>query len=117
MTSPRNVLVVDGTPETATVLQAVLEPRGASVHRTRLQQLHRGWEGSGDPHVVVVDVDGRESGDEATPLWCSAPHVVISSERILVEDGNTRFLQKPFQFPELIRAIEDLLPASRNELR
>lgn len=111
MTTPRHILVIDGSAETASVLQAVLEPRGAVVQRKRTQSLTESWGTTGAPDVVVVDVDDirKETTGEADP-WQNTPQVVIGSTRVSIEDQQTRFLQKPFQFPELIRAIEDLLP-------
>ncbi len=110
MTTPRHVLVIDDLNETATVLQAILEPRGAVVERTRTRQLSQDWAERQEPDVVVVDLD--ESADLAqsnAPVWDKTPQVVISSARVMVDDSTTRFLQKPFQFPELLRAVEDLL--------
>lgn len=113
VTTAPQVLVIDGLSETATVLQAILEPRGTVVQRTRTQRLPGRWEAETPPDVVVVDMDGVSAAEPAA-VWGSTPHVVISSRRVEVADGNNRFLQKPFQFPELIRAVEDLLatPAS-----
>ena len=88
------------------MLKAVLEPRGAVVQRTRTQSLPSGRTGATAPDVVVVDGDERQAEPAA---WRTAPHVVIASECVPVSDPKTRFLQKPFQFPELIRTIEDLL--------
>ncbi len=107
VTTPRHVLVIDGPSDTATVLRAVLEPRGAVVERTRTHGLVEAWGSREEPDVVVVDMDGDDA--EHTAVWPSAPHVVIGSARVTVDDSQTRFLQKPYQYPELIRAIEDLL--------
>lgn len=107
MTTPRHVLVIDGPSETEAVLRAVLEPRGAVVERTRTHGLAQAWGSREEPDVVVVDMDGDDA--EHAAVWPSAPHVVIGSARVTVDDVQTRFLQKPYQYPELIRAIEDLL--------
>ncbi len=110
MTTPRQVLVIDGPSETATVLQAILERRGTVVQRTRTQGLRESWNAATGPDVVVVDVDSAQQAASTQPqVWQTTPHVVIGSHRVMVDDAHTRFLQKPFQFPELIRAVEDLL--------
>ena len=110
VTVPRQVLVVDGLSETATVLQAVLEPRGTVVQRARSSSLRPLTGSSSDPDVVILDLDQPvESDHDSSQAWSQTPQVVIGSRRIKIDDDQTRFLQKPFQFPELIRAVEDLL--------
>lgn len=110
VTTPRQVLVVDGLSETAAVLQAVFEPKGTVVQRTRTASLPPRLQGSASPDVIVVDLDqSRDAGAEQPAVSSATRHVFISSKRVTIEDSGTRFLQKPFQFPELIRAVEDLL--------
>lgn len=108
--TPRQVLVVDGLSETAAVLQAVFEPKGTVVQRTRTASLPPRLQGAASPDVIVVDLDqSRESGAPQPAVSSTTRQVVISSKRVAIEDSSTRFLQKPFLFPELIRAVEDLL--------
>ena len=105
MAALRSVLLVDGAADTDAVLRAVLERRGARVRRTRSHllatQSHR-------PDVVVIDID--HGGDtSAERAFGNTPQVVLSSQRVVATDAQSRFLEKPFQFPELIRAVEELL--------
>lgn len=114
MTTSRQVLVIDGHSDTATVLEAILERGGTRVEHARTQRVPRSWSEETCPDVVVVDVDSSPTtAVDESRTWADTPHVVISSQRITVDDSNTRFLQKPFQFPELIRAVQDLLDAPR----
>jgi len=46
--------------------------------------------------------------------------VVLSSRYTPSQDQSARFLQKPFEYPELVRTIEELLagvPSSESEAR
>lgn len=110
MTIACHVLVIDGPSETADVLQAVLEPRGTVVQRTRRQSLSPSDTFPGSADVVVLDMDDPASvaglSDESLR---TTPQIHIGSDRVMIDDSKTRFLQKPFQFPELIQAVEDLL--------
>lgn len=108
MASGQRVLVVDGIEETQEVLKAVLEPRGVTVFRTD------GWTAGKDDSntsadVVVLDAD-RESVDLQASTVGSARVLIGSME---VADGGEhptqRYLQKPFHYGELVRAIENLL--------
>jgi len=102
----RSVLVIDGSSDTDAVLRAVLEPRGATVRRTR-SHLLSAQSPSPRPDVVVIDLD--HAADHAARDWASTPQVVLCSQRVPVNEANSRFLEKPFEFPQLIRAVEDLL--------
>lgn len=103
MTASRSVLVIDGGADTDAVLRAVLEPRGASVRRARS---HRVTAEDTPPDVVVIDLDDapwdRQDFD-------ATPRVLIGSQRVTVRKPHDRFLEKPFEVPELIRAVEELL--------
>lgn len=110
MTSSCHILVVDGPSETADVLQAVLEPRGTVVQRTRSQMLNQSKSKPHAADVVILDMDDPATLDGiGNDTLRTTPQVRIGSDRVMVTDTKTRFLQKPFQFPELIRAVEDLL--------
>jgi DNA-binding NtrC family response regulator len=102
------VLVIDGPSETATVLKAVLEPHGAIVDRTRSHVAGDRFHCVNQPDVVVVDVDGR-SESAAAPVWTATPHVVVGAAWSPLTSRTSRFLQKPFEFPELVQAVRDLL--------
>jgi DNA-binding response OmpR family regulator len=106
------VLVVDGLAETEEVLRAVLEPRGMQVDRVR-------GDGAGQmtatsrPSVVVLHVE--EGPAQAQYGWDDVPRILIGATK---ESGTAHnapdehFLQKPFHYGELIRAIEQLLAAA-----
>ncbi len=102
--TPR-VLLIDGSSETETVLRAVLEPRGTSVSRTRSHAAQRVQTPQAD--VVVLDLDEPQDGAEIA--WTATGRVLLGSAHFVPNDPTVRFLEKPFQYPELIRAVEDLL--------
>jgi CheY-like chemotaxis protein len=103
--------VIDGTSDTEAVLKAVLEPRGAQVERTRGTLARRRIDESSAPHVVVIDLDD-ESADATKSCFEESHRILIGSTTAQV-DVNDRFLAKPFQYPELLKAIEDLLALPR----
>jgi CheY-like chemotaxis protein len=103
------VLVIDGPSETATVLKAVLEPHGAIVDRTRSHAAAHRFQTANQPDVVVVDIDQPHRSDDVLPVWNQTPHVVVGAAWSPLPSRNSRFLQKPFEFPELVRAVQDLL--------
>ena len=102
------MLLVDGAAETDAVLRAVLERRGARVRRTRSHLLANL---SLAPDVVVIDRDdtGHAAAERAFP---HTPQVVLGSQRLPVNDDRARFLEKPFEYPELVRVVEELLDAA-----
>lgn len=105
----QRVLVVDGETETEEVLRAVLEPRGLRVDRIRSMA------GSNEtlrPSLLVIDDDGSDPPAAPSEQWQSVPRIVIGTARVPEGSGSdpTRhFLRKPFQYPELIAAVEQLL--------
>lgn len=106
MTSTPRVLVVDGLAETETVLRAVLEPQGARVERHRSSV---SMTNTLPPEVLVVDVDDQHSAAFSVTAWPNVPRVVLGSIPAGDDLGETRFLEKPFQYPELIRVVQSLL--------
>ncbi len=108
--SGQQVVVVDGVPETTQVLRAILEPKGHRVERVR------GIDGlasrSAPPSVVVLHDDGAP-GTHRQHKYGTVPRVVIgslrSAECAASDGGNERTLSQPFQYAELIRAVEALL--------
>lgn len=137
MVSGQRVLVVDGLAETEEVLRAVLEPRGCQVESVRGRHTSRTVTDSGKT-VLVLHEDHRaprqavsndaapgESTDwNASEEWEAAPRVVIGKaswprRRLLSEAGlsgaagaggtGNRYLSQPFQYGELVQAIEELL--------
>ncbi len=109
LTTAPNVLVIDGQPETATVLEAVLSRRGTTVQQARdVRRAAEEFPG-GVPAVVVIDGDDGPATTVARHEWPASRQVVITSARLPLDKPHDRFLQKPFQFPELVRMVEDLL--------
>jgi hypothetical protein len=107
--SPR-VLVIDGASDTETVLKAVLEPRGTTVERSRGHRAAARFERLASPEVVVIDLDAEPEGRRASMPWQRASRVLLGSHQPQGGIADTeRFLSKPFQFPELVRLIEELL--------
>jgi DNA-binding response OmpR family regulator len=111
----QRVLVVDGLSETEEVLRAVLEPRGLEVDRVRASWL-RDLTAKRRPSVVIVHVDEASLPDPAPERWADVPRILIGSTRAtsLSQNGNgnghgDHYLEKPFHYGELIRAIERAL--------
>jgi CheY-like chemotaxis protein len=105
----RRVLVIGGVSDTETVLKAVLEPRGATVERSRTQpQLVRSSTGR-SPQVVVIDIDTELDAKAAAVRWHQSQRVLIGSDLPGAIAADERFLAKPFHYPELVKVIEELL--------
>ena len=114
MKAAQHVLVVDELTETEEVLQTVLAPRGLVVERLG------GWATAVNsspalrPDVVVIDADSLPQQFPTCPDWQDVPQVIIGHARNVAGDtpaatSRQRHLAKPFQFPELIQAVEQLL--------
>jgi hypothetical protein len=113
--SRKRVLVVDGLVETEEVLRAVLEPRGLEV--TRVNRLHGPHvSGSARPSVLVIHEDERTAGSRPVrDEWPPVPRVVIGRYRNARRRGDRdcRYLPQPFDYAELVGAIESLLDTQR----
>lgn len=118
MVSGQRVLVVDGLAETEQVLKAVLEPRGLHVDRVRRgaptyspseSARPRSVTAPVRPNVVVLHEDQEDAG--GLDPWGQVPRVIIGSVRMpdRPENGAPEYLPHPFQYRELIGAIERLL--------
>ncbi|MBW3540585.1 MAG: hypothetical protein KY476_09955 [Planctomycetes bacterium] len=105
MADGRCVLVVDGLPETGEVLQAVLEPRGIPVRRLRRGDAP---EEPLRPSVLVLDHDDLPMPPDE---FAGVPQVIVGSIHLppagLASQGR-QYLRKPFEYAELIRAVEKL---------
>ena len=120
MSKPECVLVVDEISDTADVLQAVLEPRGVAVSRVR-----RLGEPAGAvirPSLMVLDAESLAgSAPRCDQGWHGIPQVIIGSITVdepaqsddRIAHSGRRYLQKPFQFAELMEAIESLISPVR----
>lgn len=116
MTLAQRVLLVDGLAETEEVLRAVLEPRGLAVDRIRGgdagEFARRQSSANRRPSVVVLHV---EEGLEKMPSsdgWQDVPRIFIGATKTAKSTHlatGEHYLEKPFQYGELIRTIERLL--------
>lgn len=128
MSNRERILVVDEISDTAEVLQAVLAPRGVTVNRICRWGQTENPAAENRPAVVVYDAESQADGAltdgalKAGGTWPGVPQVIIGTLRVARSDsddsdGNVpaapvaqrRYLQKPFQFAELVQAIEALI--------
>lgn len=133
MSKRESILVVDETSDTAEVLQAVLAPRGVLVNRVCRWGQTENPTVENRPAVVVYDAESMSDKSLADGLsvngastngamaadgnWHGVPQIIIGTMRVAVSDKNApaapdahrRYLQKPFQFAELVQAIETLI--------
>ncbi len=113
MSDEQEVLLVNGIPETEQVLKAVFETRGHRVRRVRAQN-GQGVDEATRPRVVVVDAD--ETDAQTFQQLPAVPRVVVGEARVVAQrlpvPEDTLFLEKPFQYPELVRLIEQLISPS-----
>ena len=110
MVSSQRVLVIDSETETEEVLKAMLEPRGVRVHRIRDKRDAESQHELLAPSILVIDDDGSPPEFSQVNGWCGVPRVIIGSTSL--PDNRRHVLQKPFQYAELIQAIERLLAES-----
>lgn len=109
MNGTRRVLVIGGVSDTETVLRAVLEPRGATVERSRSQADLSRSAMSRSPQVVVIDLDTELDAESAAVRWHKSQRVLIGSDLPGSISADERFLAKPFHYPELVKVVEELL--------
>lgn len=102
-----SILVVGGLSETTEVLRAVFEPRGHAVDRVRQSQ----WPSGGSPGVVVWHTSETEDA-AAAERFAGIPRVVIGRARVSEPTSETRRLTQPFDYCELLNAIESLLSSA-----
>lgn len=114
MSNRERVLVVDEVTDTAEVLRAVLEPRGLTVNRVRRLELAAPAVDENRPAVLILDAEALNGASPATRGgWRAVPQVIIGTVRVADETtepvANRRVLRKPFQFAELVQAVESLI--------
>jgi DNA-binding response OmpR family regulator len=110
----QRVLVVDGVSDTGEVLKAVLEPRGWQVDRVRRMDQFGEAKLTERPDVMIVDAETISAGDIPDRELAEVPRVIIGSLRVTSPDdepgsSSRQYLAKPFQYAELLRAIDELL--------
>ncbi len=117
---PSTVVLWGGQPETEAVLKAVFEPRGYKISRLcasaigdkSLQfDLSAAENEASPPQLVVVDHD-----DATVPPcdhWSDVPRIIIGKMKSrgtgIQCDGRHKSFSHPFQYGELIQAIESML--------
>lgn len=114
MTNGQRVLVVDGLAETEEVLKAVLEPQGLEVNRIR-RHFSPGSQAAEPPHLVILHEERHAEASASEESWADVPRVIIGSVS-LPESRNSdssgsrsEYLSQPFQYRDLIQAVEQLL--------
>lgn len=116
MENGQRVLVIDGLSETEQVLRAVFGPQGAQVDRIRRSGIDsRLNERRPAPDVVVIHQGANTRDSQTSFAWPSIPQVVIGSAEILQKDESSperHYLQEPFDYGELIDAVQRLLDKS-----
>lgn len=122
MASSQRIVVVGGLSETEQVLKAVLEPRGVHVERIRDGEFGAAQSSVVPPRLVVYHDDDEYSAPTRVCLerWEEVPHVIIGSAEVdssAAASQNGQFLQNPFQYRELIQAIEHLLRDNSSQSR
>lgn len=100
------ILVVDGLSETTEVLKAVLEPRGHAVSRLRPDQLAD----QPRPHLVIWHDDESNEWSGQLPFG-DVPRILIGKTRVADSANAAQRFSPPFQYSELMQAIEQLLDA------
>ena len=115
-------MVVDGLVETEEVLKAVLEPRGMQVTRISTTRHPDAPMAQDQPSVIVLheseDLTNRSSHRNAATSWDAVPRVVIGriQTRANQREQDCRYLSQPFQYAELVTAIESLLQSAPHGL-
>ena len=103
-----SILVVDGLSETTAVLKAVFEPRGHAVNRVRQSELPSGP--ASRPRVLVWHANDAEDS-QAAIRFDGIPRIVIGRGGGAMPSGDSRRFSQPFEYGELLQAIESLLAA------
>lgn len=114
MLTGQRVLVVDEISDTEEVLRAVLEPRGMHVDRLHGKDTSIAVNPEALPAVVVIDTESESPSHTTRERWRQVPQVIIGSARIAHTadaqgDAERHYLAKPFQYAELVCAIERLI--------
>jgi len=107
----QRVLVVDGVSDIRDVLEAVLAPRGLQVEWMRSSV--QSPDTPDRPDIVVIDAEAAPVDPRQT-TWEDVPQVIIGTRprAAATSDRCRQYLPKPFQYGDLIDAIERLLPAA-----
>lgn len=106
--TPLRVVVVERQSDTHAVVEAVLGREGLAVERWPAHRLANSAEARRQGDVMVVDLD-----DAAAPLEAHGsaygPRSIFIGSAAHKAVGGSRFLAKPFEYPQLIGHLRDLL--------
>lgn len=116
VTDRYQVLVIDGLEDTGEVLKAILEPRGLLVEQVRSDDLLHRTPSCQTPHLIVFHAEDSKAM-KTLGRWEDIPQIVIGSipgdqskeTAGSKTSGNRCYLSKPFEFRDLLSAIEDRL--------
>ena len=110
-----SVLVVDEYSESVEVLRTILELRGVSVLEARAANTGLEVMRAEHPRVVILDLDDASADDETiqsafedeTRRYESS--LVILGKARMTGNSRGQVINKPYQYGQLIRTIEQLL--------
>jgi len=110
------ILLVNGQTETEEVLRAVLGPKGMTVESVDERQDHTQNADQPQPNVIVLhQEEPAQAATNRMQNWNNVPRVVIGAARINSGRDMTdrqQYLQAPFQYGDLIQAVENLLTSA-----
>ena len=117
MSPTARVLIVDRSRESRDVLSSLLARNGTEVLEARETSRAAQLAAAVQPDLIVVDAEGNNGicEDSAARLVAAAarndaPIVVLGAfKRSASRFPTAEFVAKPYQYPALIRRIEELL--------
>ena len=108
----QHVLVMDGLSETEDVLKAVFEPRGLQVRRVCGKGDCDSVPTANPPSLIVIHSEELQNRPQAAERFNNVPRVIIGTADLPQthsRETGEQYLKQPFQYQELIQAIERLL--------
>ena len=108
----QHVLVMDGLSETEDVLKAVFEPRGLKIRRVCGTGNCESVPTENPPSLIVIHSEELQSRPQEAERFKNVPRVIIGTADIPEShnrETGEQYLKQPFQYQELIQAIERLL--------